>query len=122
MPTILVVDDEPVICSLVRRALEDANFNVLEASDGILGLKLAKLELPDLILLDIALPQMNGLEVNRHLQSDATTSSIPVLYLTGLVPETPHDSNVQGVIAKPFSPHSLIERIESTLPQQPALT
>ncbi len=122
MPTVLIVDDEPTICRLVRRALEDAGFRVLEAGDGILGLKLAKLEQPDLILLDIALPQMSGLEVNRRLQSDATTSSIPVLYLTGLVPEASRGANLQGYIAKPFSPRSLIERIESTLPKQPALT
>jgi CheY-like chemotaxis protein len=94
----------------------------LEAGDGILGLKLAKLEQPDLILLDIALPQMSGLEVNRRLQSDATTSSIPVLYLTGLVPESPGGANVQDYIAKPFSPRSLIQRVESALPTQPALS
>ena len=122
MPTILVVDDEPTICRLVRRALEDAGFQVLEAGDGILGLKLAKLEQPDLILLDIALPQMSGLEVSRRLQSDANTSSIPVLYLTGLVPEASRGANVHGHIAKPFSPPFLLERIESTLPKQPALT
>lgn len=122
MATILVVDDEPSICTLVRRALEDASFNVLEAADGILGLKLAKLEQPDLILLDIALPRMSGLEVNRRLQSDATTSSIPVLYLTGLVPESSGGTNVQNYIAKPFSPRSLIQRVESALPTQPALS
>lgn len=120
MATILVVDDEPTICRLVRSALELSGFQVLEASNGMLGLKLAQMEQPDLILLDIALPQMSGLEVNRRLQGDATTASIPVLYLTGLVPETDRDSSgsVQGYIAKPFSPALLIERIESVLLQQ----
>ncbi len=122
MATILVVDDEPAICEIVHRALEEAGFRVLEASDGILGLQLAKLEQPDLILLDIALPRMSGLEVNRRLQSDGATSNIPVLYLTGLVPEASRDATVEGYIAKPFSPRSLIERIDSTLPKQPALT
>ena len=120
MATILVVDDEPTICRLVRSALETSGYAVLEASNGMLGLKLAQMEQPDLILLDIALPQMSGLEVNRRLQGDATTASIPVLYLTGLVPETDRDSSgsVQGYIAKPFSPALLIERIESVLLQQ----
>lgn len=120
MATILVVDDEPTICKLVRSALETAGFRVLEASNGILGLKLAQLEQPDLILLDIALPQMSGLEVSRRLQGDARTASIPVLYLTGLVPEAERDTtgSVQGYIAKPFSPALLIERTESVLLRQ----
>ncbi len=117
MATILVVDDEPTICKLVRSTLEISGYRVLEASNGILGLKLAQLEQPDLILLDIALPQMSGLEVSRRLQGDATTASIPVLYLTGLVPEAVRDTSgsVQGYIAKPFSPTLLIERIETVL-------
>ena len=117
MATILVVDDEATICTLVRRTLETSGHQVLEASNGILGLKLAQLEEPDLILLDIALPQMSGLEVSRRLQGNAMTASIPVLYLTGLVPEAVRDTSggVQGYIAKPFSPTLLIERIETVL-------
>lgn len=120
MATILVVDDESTICTLVRRALEASGYRVLEASNGILGLKLAQLEEPDLILLDIALPQMSGLEVSRRLQANAKTASIPVLYLTGLVPEAVRDTSggVQGYIAKPFSPALLIERIETVLLNQ----
>lgn len=119
MATILVVDDEATICTLVRRALETSGYRVLEASDGILGLKLAQLEQPDLILLDIALPQMSGLEVSRRLLGNAKTASIPVLYLTGLVPEAVRDTSgsVRGYIAKPFSPTLLIERIETELYQ-----
>ena len=119
MATILVVDDESTICMLVRRALETSGHRVLEASDGILGLKLAQLEQPDLILLDIALPQMSGLEVNRRLQGNAKTATIPVLYLTGLVPEAARNTSgsVKGYIAKPFSPTLLIERIETELYQ-----
>ncbi len=120
MATILVVDDESTICTLVHRTLEASGHRVLEASNGILGLKLAQLEQPDLILLDIALPQMSGLEVNRRLQGNAETASIPVLYLTGLVPEAVRDTSgsVQGYIAKPFSPALLLERIETVLLNQ----
>ena len=87
MATILVVDDEPTIRRLIRSTLEPQGHQILEAADGILGLKLAGLEQPDLVLLDIALPQLSGLEVNRRLQSNPETATIPVLYLTGLIPD-----------------------------------
>lgn len=123
MATILVVDDEPIIRRLIRSALEDQGHQILEASDGVLGLKLAGLEQPDLVLLDIALPQMSGLEVNRRLQSNPETATIPVLYLTGLIPDAPGAGTSESAyIAKPFSPQSLVERIDSLLPKQPALT
>lgn len=115
MARILVVDDEPAIRRLVRTALEERGDSILEAGDGNLGLKLAKLEQPDLILLDIALPQMSGLEVARHLREDAAISSIPVLFLTGLVPESERVEAAAGVIPKPFSPKLLAERVASAL-------
>ncbi len=78
---------------------------------------------PDLILLDIALPQLSGLEVNRRLQSNPETATIPVLYLTGLIPDALRAGTAEpAYIAKPFSPQSLVERIDSILPKQPALT
>lgn len=122
MDTILVVDDDPTICRLVRSALETAGYRVLEASNGIEGLKVAQLERPDLILLDIALPQMSGLEVSRHLQENAGTASIPVLYLTGLVPDMEGDgpTSVRGYIAKPFTPSVLVERAAAALEREKA--
>ncbi len=123
MATILVVDNEPTIRRLIRSALESQGHRILEAADGILGLKLAGLEQPDLVLLDIALPQMSGLEVNRRLQGNPETATIPVLYLTGLIPDALRaGAGEPAYIAKPFSPQSLIERINSILPKQPVLT
>lgn len=120
MARILVVDDEPTICRLVRAALEHAGHSVIEAGDGVLGLNLAKLEQPDLILLDISLPRMSGLEVARHLREDGAVTSIPVLFLTGLVSETELDARPEApgssYIAKPFSPDLLVKRVAEALP------
>ena len=119
MARVLIVDDEPTICRLVRAALETEGHEVLEAGDGVLGLSLAKLEQPDLVLLDLALPRMSGLEVARHLQQDSHVSSIPVLFLTGLVPEAEREPALHpsssSVIAKPFSPDLLVRRVSAVL-------
>jgi CheY-like chemotaxis protein len=89
---------------------------VIEAGDGVVGLNLAKIEKPDLILLDISLPRMSGLEVARHLREDSAVSSIPVLFLTGLVPESELDSGPSSsYISKPFSPDLLVKRVAEAL-------
>lgn len=118
MARILIVDDEPTICRLVRAALEAVGHTVLEAGDGVVGLQLAKLERPDLILLDLSLPRMGGLEVARNLQQDSQVSSIPVVYLTGLIPEAEAalaSFRPSSVLAKPFSPNLLVKRVASAL-------
>ncbi len=112
MPTILVVDDEPVIRTLVRLTLEPEGYEVVEAAGGSEALALAEAHHPDLALLDVALPQLSGLEVARQL-GDRT----PVLFLTGLSPdeESMACSSVRGSIEKPFSPATLLRRVEETL-------
>lgn len=113
MSTILVVDDEPTIRMLVRLTLEREGHEVLEADAGATGLELAELYRPDLVLLDVALPQINGLEVARRL-GDST----PVLLLTGLAPEPGVESDVpaiRGFVEKPFSPAVLASRIQEIL-------
>lgn len=113
MPTILVVDDEPTIRMLVRLTLEREGHDVLEADAGPSGLALAEVCHPDLVLLDIALPQLNGLEVARRL-GDST----PVLLLTGLAPEAEVEAGVaaiRGFVEKPFSPAELARRVREVL-------
>jgi CheY-like chemotaxis protein len=122
MPNILVVDDEAVIRTLVRLTLEPLGYQVLEAAEGATALALSERCQPDLILLDVALPHISGLEVARRLDSRT-----PVLFLTGLPygeeleAETP---GIRGSIEKPFSPVELARRVEqaleSPLPQPPA--
>lgn len=119
MPTILLVDDEPTIRYLLRASLEGRGYRLIEADDGPSALQSAQSELPDLILLDIALPGLNGLEVCHRLKDDPATATTPVLLLTGYVDQTNREAaeraGAQGFIAKPFSPAALVARIEEAL-------
>lgn len=121
MHTVLVVDDEPTIRALVRAALEPAGVRVVEAADGVTALESVEADRPDLILLDIALPRMSGLDVCRRLKAQRETADIPVLLLTGLVLHIDagavDDVGAQGVIAKPFSPAKLVSQVAATLPR-----
>ncbi len=80
----LVVDDEPDIVAYVRALLEDNGFSVIEAVDGREGFARAKSDRPDLILLDISMPEESGVRMFRNLQEEAQTSGIPVIILTGV--------------------------------------
>ncbi|MEX1254612.1 MAG: response regulator [Dehalococcoidia bacterium] len=118
MATILVVDDEPAIRAFVQAALQQANHRVLEAGDGSSALRVASAEQPDLVLLDIALPHLSGIEVCRQLRREPDTSRTPVLFLTGLPDQGAQDtagSGAQGYLAKPFSPGQLISRVDDAL-------
>lgn len=121
MATILLVDDEPTIRILVRAALEGTEHSVLEAADGIAALEIARRELPDLALVDIALPGLSGLELCSRLKSDPKTAAMSVFIVTGLVQQSEREAaeaaGANGFIAKPFSPIALVARIEETLRQ-----
>ena len=112
MKTILVVDDEPKIVQLLRDYLERAGFRVLTASNGKIALALAHTEKPDLIILDLGLPEMDGLDVTRTLRKD---SNVPILMLTARSEETDKliglELGADDYITKPFSPRELVARI-----------
>ena len=122
MATILLVDDEPTIRVLIRASLAGTGYRLIEAADGATGLELARRERPDLILLDIVLPRLSGLEVCWALKEDPATAGMPVYLLTGLVQQTERktakEHGAQGFIAKPFSPAALVACIDEAL-QQP---
>jgi putative two-component system response regulator len=80
--TVLIVDDDPVISMMYALGLERAGYSVLVAKDGKAGLELAAKSLPDLILLDLRIPILDGIEVLKGLAADSATSSIPVLMLS----------------------------------------
>lgn len=126
MPTVLVVDDEPTIRTLIRAVLEPTGYHVVEAVDGVSALAVAEKLRPDLILLDIALPRLSGLEVCRRIKADSATASTPIILLTGFVQEAEREAGEQagaeGFIAKPFSPAALLQRIDETVRRQPAAT
>jgi two-component system OmpR family response regulator len=112
MKTILVVDDEPKIVKLVRDYLERAGFGVRVASDGKSALSLARTEKPDLVILDLGLPQMDGLDVTRELR---LVSNVPVIMLTGRSDESDKliglELGADDYVTKPFSPKELVARV-----------
>ena len=117
--TILVVDDDTDILALLEMSLTSDGFNVITASDGMEGLERAKTELPDLILLDVMMPYMDGLQVIEKLKSDSDTSSIPVLWLTA---KSQTEDKLKGLetggddyITKPFDLREVSARINAVL-------
>jgi DNA-binding response OmpR family regulator len=116
MATILVVDDEPKIAQLARDYLEHAGFTVLTAADGRTGLARAREERPDLIVLDLRLPDLDGLDVTRALRKD---SSVPIIMLTARGEESDKlvglELGADDYIVKPFSPKELVARVRAVL-------
>ena len=112
MKTVLVVDDEPKITKLVRDYLEHAGFGVLIASDGKTALARARVDHPDCIILDLGLPQMDGLDVTRQLRK---LSNVPIIMLTARSEESDKliglELGADDYITKPFSPKELVARV-----------
>ncbi|MGH9156063.1 MAG: response regulator transcription factor [Acidimicrobiales bacterium] len=117
--TILVVDDDPVIQQLLRVSFEMEGYEVITADDGLAGLERARADRPDLMILDVMMPRMNGIEVARTLKSDPDTSSIPILMLSAKAQAADVSaggaSGVDDYVTKPFDPEVLLERVEGLL-------
>jgi DNA-binding response OmpR family regulator len=113
---ILVVDDEPKIVRLARDYLEQSNFRVLPASDGPAALAAARQEKPDLVVLDLNLPGLDGLDVCRALRRE---SSVPIIMLTARAEEMDRliglELGADDYIVKPFSPRELVARVRAVL-------
>src|SRR5258708_32909477 len=113
---ILVIEDEANIVQLIRLYLEQANFTVITASDGVAGLELHAREHPDLIILDLMLPTMDGMEVCRRIRAWANT---PILMLTARQGEDDRiaglDSGADDYLVKPFSPREVVSRVKAIL-------
>jgi len=116
---ILVVDDATSIVNLVKSTLVARGYDVDVAYDGREGLALAKLHKPDLIVLDIMMPRMDGMEVRKRLLADPTTKDIPVIHLSAVGDfDTQHEALSQGItdyIVKPFTPSDLADRVADML-------
>lgn len=115
--TLLVIDDMPDNIKILLKILTQLNFKVLAARDGQQGIRIAEYTLPDLILLDIMMPEMNGFEVCRYLKSQATTQAIPIIFMTAL---DDVQSKIKGFecgaadyITKPFQYKEVVARVDT---------
>ncbi|MGR3309793.1 MAG: response regulator, partial [Candidatus Brocadiales bacterium] len=117
--TVLVIDDEKDLIELVKYNLEKDRFHVISATDGYDGLRIAKENRPALVLLDLMLPGINGLEVCRSLKENDETAGIPVIMLTAKGTEADIivglEMGADDYITKPFSPKVLVARVKAVV-------
>ncbi len=116
---VLVVDDEEYIQHILNFSFGAEGYDVVTAADGEEGIKKAKSEKPDIIVLDIMMPKMDGYEACRRLKTDPSTKNIPVILLTAKGREVDRKLGTQAgaddYVVKPFSPGRLIERVEGMM-------
>jgi DNA-binding response OmpR family regulator len=119
VPTVLVVDDDPVIQKLLQVNFEMEGYDVVIAGDGEEGLALAREERPDLVLLDVMMPKMNGLDVAAAMRSDEVTKRIPIIMLSAKAQasdvQAGLDLGVDDYVTKPFDPLELLDRVGALL-------
>src|SRR5262245_37701268 len=116
MKTVLVVDDERQISTIAGDYLRHAGYGVLTAADGVEALALVRAHRPDLVVLDLGLPRLDGIEVARSLRRDGT---VPIIMLTARAEESDRllglDVGADDYISKPFSPRELVARVKAVL-------
>jgi len=119
MSTILLVEDDPDIRHVVSYKLTRGGFRVVEATDGLAALREAQDSHPDLVILDVRMPLMSGLEVCRELRARPWTATVPIIMLTGRAQQEDIDqayaAGATDYVVKPFSPRELQHRVESAL-------
>jgi CheY-like chemotaxis protein len=118
---ILVADDEPHIVGVLALKLRNAGFDVRTAADGEEAWELASKDPPDLVITDLQMPYMTGLDLCAKLKKHPATASIPAIMLTArghaLAPADLEPTNIRLVLSKPFSPREVLEHVEKILGQ-----
>lgn len=119
MSTVLLVEDDPDIRHLVAYKLTKGGFDVVEAADGFAALAAAREKAPDLVILDVRMPRMSGLEVCRELRAGPLTETVPIIMLTARARpqdlELAYAAGATDYVVKPFSPRILLQHVESAL-------
>jgi len=119
--TILYVEDNEFNLKIVRQLLSRTSYRLIEAMDGESGVATAQSELPDLILMDVQLPKLSGLEATRQLRADAKTAAIPIVVITSFAlsgdAEKAKAAGASAYLAKPYSPRELLQMIRNLVPE-----
>jgi two-component system alkaline phosphatase synthesis response regulator PhoP len=119
MKKVLIIEDEENIRQLIRYNLEKEFFQIAEAGDGLQGIELANKGKPDLVILDLMLPGIDGFEVCRILKKNALTAALPVIMLTARSEEIDKviglEIGAEDYLTKPFSPRELVARVKAVL-------
>ena len=120
---IICIEDEPEIIDLVKLILGRHSYHVIGANGGRAGLEIIRAEKPDLVLLDLMMPDMDGWDVYQQMKAEEETRGIPVIIVTAKAQSIDkvlglHIAKVDDYIAKPFSPHELVESVDRVLAQQ----
>lgn len=115
MKKVLIVEDDQSLRVVIRMVLEQAGYAVVEASHGAAALELMESEMPDLVLADVRMPHMSGVELTARLRSSSRTASVPIVLLSGLVLDPEVARLADAVVAKPFEPADLVAAISGSL-------
>lgn len=119
--TVLYVEDNEYNRKIVRQLLGRSSYRLIEAVDGETGVALARQELPDLILMDVQLPKMSGLDATQVLKADPRTSHIPIIVITSFAlsgdREKAMNAGASSYLAKPYSPRELLALVRQFLPE-----
>jgi two-component system cell cycle response regulator DivK len=119
--TVLYVEDNEYNLKMVRQLLARTSYQLIEATDGELGVATAIRELPDLILMDIQIPKLSGLDATRRLRADPKTAAIPIIVITSFAlsgdDQKAKHAGASAYMAKPYSPRELLQMIRKFVPE-----
>src|SRR5882672_7197237 len=120
--TVLHIEDNEYNRKIVRQLLSRTSFKLLEAADGEEGVAVAQRELPDLILMDVQLPKLSGLDATRQLRADPRTAAVPIVVITSYAlsgdAAKAKDAGANTYFAKPYSPRDLLAKIRELVPEE----
>lgn len=117
--TVLVVDDEPVLRAIVREILHEEGYAVIEAADGRVMLEIMTRERPDLVLMDVMMPGVDGREAYRQLRTRPEHRDVPVVMMSAAVRPHGLDPSIAGFMAKPFDLTQLVDMVASLIGRPP---